>query len=76
MWNNANKVKPETKFTGDWYRSKPLVGLFGKYELLIVHYEHGVSEDNIKWEQWWSPAFEDSVDIDEWIDVIPELPEL
>ena len=76
MWNNANETKPETTFTGDWYKSKPLVGLFGKYDLLIVYYEHGINEDGVEWEQWWSTAFDDSVEIDHWTDVIPELPEL
>lgn len=74
MWNNANETKPETTFTGDWYESKYVVGLFGKNDLSIVRYEHGLHEDGKKWEQWWCDAFDDSVEIDQWTDVIPELP--
>ena len=74
MWKDAKTEKPETKPSNDYNKSKLVVGLF-QNELFVVEYNWGLDEiTKEKWEQWYSPQYQDEVQVEKWADVIPKLP--
>ena len=74
MWKDAKTEKPETKPFNDYNKSKLVAGLF-QNELFVIEYNWGLDEiTKEKWEQWYSPQYQDEVQVEKWADVIPKLP--
>lgn len=56
-----------------WGKSKPVVVHLKSGELLVAEYNKGIEEGK-EWEQWYAPAYEDTVEnVIGWADCIPNV---
>lgn len=70
--------RPElTPVDDTWSRSKKVLVLVDDKEPLVVEFNKGKDpDDGEEWEQWYCPAYEDTVDnVTAWCDCIPEIEE-